>query len=198
MEQLKEAAVIARRELVTTDADKLTYNVEADPLSAGSNLIDILRNVPMLSINGDEEVLLNGSKDYKVLGYYDESGNEIKRNDILSESIETIKVSMEGIGGFEGTETVEYEVRQNALRDLKSASVSKIVAQEYTGKAIEPDFSLYWKGAELERGDYVVLNYYNNVNKGTATMLIGAPYSYEYTGYKAITFKIGAKKMQIE
>jgi len=67
VEQLKEAAVIARRELVTTDADKLTYNVEADPLSAGSNLIDILRNVPMLSINGDEEVLLNGSKDYKVL-----------------------------------------------------------------------------------------------------------------------------------
>ena len=74
VEQLKEAAVIARRELVTTDADKLTYNVEADPLSAGSNLIDILRNVPMLSINGDEEVLLNGSKDDKVLVNVAKSG----------------------------------------------------------------------------------------------------------------------------
>lgn len=48
--------VTARRELITADADKLTYNVEADPLAAGSNLIDILRNVPKLSINGDEEV----------------------------------------------------------------------------------------------------------------------------------------------
>ena len=67
VEQLGEATVTARRELIMADADKLTYNVEADPLSAGSNLIDILRNVPMLSINGDEEVLLNGSKDYKVL-----------------------------------------------------------------------------------------------------------------------------------
>ena len=67
VEQLGEATVTARRELITADADKLTYNVEADPLSAGSNLIDILRNVPMLSINGDEEVLLNGSKDYRVL-----------------------------------------------------------------------------------------------------------------------------------
>ncbi len=66
-EQLKEAAVTARRERITTDADKLTYNVEADPLAEGGNLIDILRNVPMLSINSDEQVLLNGSKDYKVL-----------------------------------------------------------------------------------------------------------------------------------
>ena len=66
-EQLKEAAITARRERITTDADKLTYNVAADPLAEGGNLIDILRNVPMLSINGDEEVLLNGSKDYKVL-----------------------------------------------------------------------------------------------------------------------------------
>ena len=67
VQQLKEAAITSRRELVKTDADKLTYNVEADPLAEGSNLIDILRNVPMLSINGDEQVLLNGSKDYKVL-----------------------------------------------------------------------------------------------------------------------------------
>ena len=66
-EHLKEATLTARRELITSDADKLTYNVEADPMSAGSNLIDILRSVPMLSINGDDEVLLNGSKDYKVL-----------------------------------------------------------------------------------------------------------------------------------
>ena len=66
-EQLKEAAITSRRERIRTDADKLTYDVAADPLAEGGNLIDILRNVPMLSVNGDEEVLLNGSKDYKVL-----------------------------------------------------------------------------------------------------------------------------------
>ena len=51
---LKAAAVTVRRDLVTADADKLTYNVQADPKAEGSNLIDILRAVPMLSINGDE------------------------------------------------------------------------------------------------------------------------------------------------
>ena len=67
VERLREATVGARRELVTSDADKLTYNVEADPQAAGSSLIDILRRVPMVSVNGEEKVLLNGSTDYKVL-----------------------------------------------------------------------------------------------------------------------------------
>ena len=113
VELLKEAAVTARRELVTSDADKLTYNVEADPLSAGSNLIDILRNVPMLSINGDEEVLLNGSKDYKVLvngrptGMLARNFNQLIKT-IPASSIKEIQVitnppvkyDAEGIGGI--------------------------------------------------------------------------------------------------
>ena len=67
VQKLKEATVVARQELIKNDADKLTYNVQADPLAEGGNLIDILRNVPMLSINGEDKVLLNGSTDYKVL-----------------------------------------------------------------------------------------------------------------------------------
>ena len=113
VEQLGEATVTARRELITADADKLTYNVEADPLSAGSNLIDILRNVPMLSINGDEEVLLNGSKDYKVLvngrstGMLARNFNQLIKT-IPASSVKEIQVitnppvkyDAEGIGGI--------------------------------------------------------------------------------------------------
>ena len=65
--KLNEVTVVARQELISTDADKLTYNVQADPQAEGGNLIDILRNVPMLSINSEDNVMLNGSSDYKVL-----------------------------------------------------------------------------------------------------------------------------------
>ena len=113
VERLKEAAVTARRERIKTDADKLTYNVEADPLAEGSNLIDILRNVPMLSINSDEEVLLNGSKDYKVLvngrstGMLARNFNQLIKT-IPASSIKEIQVitnppvkyDAEGIGGI--------------------------------------------------------------------------------------------------
>lgn len=113
VQKLKEATVVARQELIKTDADKLTYNVQADPMAEGGNLIDILRNVPMLSINGEEKVLLNGSTDYKVLvngrptGMLARNFNQLIKT-IPASSIKEIQVitnppvkyDAEGIGGI--------------------------------------------------------------------------------------------------
>ena len=110
---LKAAAVTVRRDLVTADADKLTYNVQADPKAEGSNLIDILRNVPMLSINGEDKVLLNGSTDYKVLVNGRPTGMLARNFDQLIKTIPAssikeiqvitnppVKYDAEGIGGI--------------------------------------------------------------------------------------------------
>ena len=114
IQKIEEAAsVTARRELVSTDADKLTYHVAADPQAAGSNLIDILRRVPMLSVNGEEQVLLNGSKDYKVLvngrptGMLARNFNQLIKS-VPASSVREIQVitnppvkyDAEGIGGI--------------------------------------------------------------------------------------------------
>ena len=113
VQKLKEATVVARQELIKTDADKLTYNVQADPQAEGGNLIDILRNVPMLSINGEDKVLLNGSTDYKVLvngrptGMLARNFNQLIKT-IPASSIKEIQVitnppvkyDAEGIGGI--------------------------------------------------------------------------------------------------
>ena len=110
---IKAAAVTVRRDLVTADADKLTYNVQADPKAEGSNLIDILRNVPMLSINGEDKVLLNGSTDYKVLVNGRSTGMLARNFDQLIKTIPAssikeiqvitnppVKYDAEGIGGI--------------------------------------------------------------------------------------------------
>ena len=114
IQKIEEAAsVTARRELVSTDADKLTYHVAADPQATGSNLIDILRRVPMLSVNGEEQVLLNGSKDYKVLvngrptGMLARNFNQLIKS-VPASSVREIQVitnppvkyDAEGIGGI--------------------------------------------------------------------------------------------------
>ena len=113
VERLKEAAVTARRERIRTDADKLVYDVQADPVAEGGNLIDILRNVPMLSINSEEQVLLNGSKDYKVLvngrptGLLARNFNQLIKS-VPASSVKEIQVitnppvkyDAEGIGGI--------------------------------------------------------------------------------------------------
>lgn len=113
IQNLKEATVVARQERIKTDADKLTYNVQADPQAEGGNLIDILRNVPMLSINGEDKVLLNGSSDYKVLVNGKPTGMLARNFDQLIKSIPAssikeiqvitnppVKYDAEGIGGI--------------------------------------------------------------------------------------------------
>ncbi|MDT3357155.1 MAG: TonB-dependent receptor [Bacteroidota bacterium] len=112
VEELKEATVTARHDLVRTDADKLTYYVEADPFSEGANLVDVIRKVPMLSVNSDGEVLLNGSKDFKVLVNGRSTGMLVRNFSQLIKTIPAssvkeiqvftnppVKYDAEGIGG---------------------------------------------------------------------------------------------------
>jgi outer membrane cobalamin receptor len=49
------------------DIDKLTYNVDADPESKTSSTFDILRKVPLLTIDADENLQLNGNGNYQLL-----------------------------------------------------------------------------------------------------------------------------------
>lgn len=59
--------VVATVPLVEVDDEKLTYNLEQDPETATSQLIDIIRKIPQLSIDGEGNVLLNGQSNYKML-----------------------------------------------------------------------------------------------------------------------------------
>ncbi len=63
-----EGVVVTHVEpLVTAEPDKITYNLKADPESATSTTLEMLRKVPMLSIDGDDKVRMNGETSYKVL-----------------------------------------------------------------------------------------------------------------------------------
>lgn len=111
--QLKEVTVTAVKPLIKNEPDKLTYNLESDPQSASSPLVDILRKVPMLSVDGEDVVRLNGETNFKVLVNGRSSGllvrnfkDAIKAMPASSiKSIEVItnppaKYDAEGIGGI--------------------------------------------------------------------------------------------------
>lgn len=67
LNQLKQVIVTAKKALIEQDKDKLVYNVEQDLSAKGENLTDIFRKVPMLSVDGEGNVQLNGQVNYKVL-----------------------------------------------------------------------------------------------------------------------------------
>lgn len=110
--QLKEVTVTAVQPLIKNEPDKLTYNLESDPQTASSPLVDILRKVPMLSVDGEDVVRLNGETNFKVLVNGRSSGLLVKNfKDAIKampassiKSIEVItnppaKYDAEGIGG---------------------------------------------------------------------------------------------------
>ncbi|MFC7666722.1 TonB-dependent receptor plug domain-containing protein [Hymenobacter humi] len=65
--QLNEVQVMAPKPLIEHDIDKISYNVEADPESSTLTALEMLRKVPLLSVDADDNLQLNGKSDYQVL-----------------------------------------------------------------------------------------------------------------------------------
>ncbi|MEE1946816.1 outer membrane beta-barrel protein [Pedobacter sp. KR3-3] len=65
--QLKQVVITGQKQLISQDKDKLVYNVEQDVAARGESLTEIFRKIPMLSVDGEGNVQLNGQTNYKVL-----------------------------------------------------------------------------------------------------------------------------------
>lgn len=62
---LQEVSVVASKPLIKADADKITYDAEQDPDSKSTTLLDLLRKVPMVTVDGQDNVQLKGSSNFK-------------------------------------------------------------------------------------------------------------------------------------
>ncbi|MDR2804825.1 MAG: TonB-dependent receptor [Dysgonamonadaceae bacterium] len=62
---LKEVTVTAQKALVKIDLDKIVYNMEEDTESKTNNLLEMLKKVPMVTVDGEENIQLKGSSDFK-------------------------------------------------------------------------------------------------------------------------------------
>ncbi|NLZ94379.1 MAG: TonB-dependent receptor [Bacteroidales bacterium] len=64
--ELDEVSVVAQAPLVKVEIDKLTYNLKDDPESATSSVLDMLRKVPLITVDADENVQLKGGSNFKI------------------------------------------------------------------------------------------------------------------------------------
>jgi hypothetical protein len=64
---LKNVQVLSQKPLIEQQDDKIIFNVENDPDSKNSLTLDIFRKTPYLTVDGDDNVLMNGKSDFKVL-----------------------------------------------------------------------------------------------------------------------------------
>ena len=69
------ATVQAMKTLVKLDVGKHTYKVEEDPDSKAGTVLDMLRKVPMVTVDGQDNITVNGSSNFKV--YVDGKPNQM-------------------------------------------------------------------------------------------------------------------------
>ena len=63
---LSGVEVVAQKPLVKMDVDKMSYRVEDDADAQSSTVLDMLRKVPMVTVDGQDNISVNGSSSFKV------------------------------------------------------------------------------------------------------------------------------------
>lgn len=65
-EMLKGVEVVAQKPLVKAEIDKISYSVEDDPDSKTNTTLEMLRKVPLVTVDGEDNIQVNGSSNFKV------------------------------------------------------------------------------------------------------------------------------------
>ena len=112
-EMLKGVEVVAQKPLVKAEIDKVTYSIEDDPDAQTNSTLEMLRKVPLVTVDGEDKIQVNGSSNFKV--HVNGKPNSMMSNnpkEVLKslpansvKSIEVItdpgaKYDAEGIGGI--------------------------------------------------------------------------------------------------
>ena len=134
---LDGSAVVAQKNLVKMDVDKITYKVEDDVDSKTSTVLDMLRKVPMVSVDGQDNITVNGSSSFQI--YVDGKPNPMLSSNpsqILKfmpasavKNIEVItnpgaKYDAEGVGGVLNINTAMSQSGSSAITEGQYGNVT--------------------------------------------------------------------------
>jgi hypothetical protein len=65
--ELKEVSVVAVKPLIKRDLDGISYDVSSDPETPVLSVLDMMRKVPLLSVDASDNIKLKGKANYKIL-----------------------------------------------------------------------------------------------------------------------------------
>lgn len=156
---LQEVKVTAQKNPVQYEADRLIYTVANDPNNANLSTFELFRKVPMLTINGDDGIELNGSSSFLVLlnnrpsslfvSNVEEALRSLPANSVKSIEVITsppARYESEGIGGIINIVTYRRNVTgySGSARAAYSAPGGPATSGSVQAKAGDLGFAGIW------------------------------------------------------
>lgn len=152
---LKEVVVSSQRPMVEQNDDKIVFNIEDDPNNKTETAIDLLRKTPFITVDGEDNIKINGKSNFKVLlngretAMFARNVKEALRGfpGAMISKIEVIttpsaKYDGEGIGGLINIITKKKVVGYNGSVSTFSRTSDKINALSINGNAKVGSFGL--------------------------------------------------------
>lgn len=65
--QLNEVVVKEAKQLIKHEIDRISYDLQADPDSRSSSLLEMIKKVPLLSLDANEDIQMKGNSNFKIL-----------------------------------------------------------------------------------------------------------------------------------
>ena len=134
--ELDGVVVKAQRQLVKQDIDRIGYDVQADEESKTQTVMDMLRKVPMVTVDGQDNILVKGNGNFKIYknGHYDPSLSK-NAKEVLKAMPASMVKRIEVItdpGAREDAEGVDAVLNIVMVDGSKMQGMTSVVSATYT------------------------------------------------------------------
>ena len=134
--ELDGVVIKAQKQLVKQEIDRIGYDVQADEESKTQTVMDMLRKVPMVTVDGQDNILVKGNSSYKIYknGHYDPSLSKNAKETFKSMPASMVK-RIEVItdpGAREDAEGVDAILNIVMVDGSKLQGITGVVSASYT------------------------------------------------------------------
>ena len=196
---LDGVTVKAQQQLIKQEVDRLAYDVQADQDSKTNNVMDMLRKMPMVTVDGEDNILVKGNQSYKIYknGHYDPMLSK-NAKDVLkampASAIKRIEVITDP-GAREDAEGVNailnIVMMDNKHMDGVTGTVrTSLQTSNYTSLGT-------YLAAQLGKAIVSVDYGYSNMSKKSTTNKLHKERTYVNTGNRQVTNSEGSNPGQI-
>ena len=136
--ELEGIVVKAQKQLIKQEIDRIGYDVQADEEAKTQTVMDMLRKVPMVTVDGQDNIMVKGNSSYKIYknGHYDPSLSKNAKETFKSMPASMVK-RIEVItdpGAREDAEGVDAILNIVMVDGSKMQGMTGVVSASYTSQ----------------------------------------------------------------